>query len=74
LIGVLGSLLRREASQRTAIRGLATSMAMVIVLALTLMSCGYSSNSQAYNGTASIPVTAQSGGIVHTSTINITVH
>jgi hypothetical protein len=37
------------------------------------MSCGYSANSQAYRGTAAIPVTAQSGAIVHTTTISITV-
>lgn len=73
LIGMLASLSRRAASPRNAIRGLAASMAAVIVLALTLMSCGYSSSSQTYRGTATIPVTAQSGGIVHTTTISITV-
>jgi uncharacterized protein (TIGR03118 family) len=74
LIGALASLRKRGAPRRSTIRGLATSMAMVTVLALTLMSCGYSSNSQTYTNTASVPVTAQSGGIVHTSTISITVH
>jgi uncharacterized protein (TIGR03118 family) len=72
-IGVMTSLRKREARPRNAIRGLAASMAAVIVLALTLMSCGYSANSQTYRGTATIPVTAQSGGIVHTTTITITV-
>lgn len=73
LIGVLGLLWKRGAPQCNAIRRLATSMAMVIMLALTLMSCGYSASSQTYSGTATVPVTAQSGGIAHTSTINITV-
>ena len=73
LIGVLTSLWKRGVPQRNAIRGFAASMAAVIVLALTLMSCGYSTNSQTYRGTATIPVTAQSGAIVHTTTISITV-
>jgi uncharacterized protein (TIGR03118 family) len=73
LIGVLASLRKRGVPPHNAIRGLAASMAAVIVLALTLMSCGYSSNSQTYRGTAAIPVTAQSGGIVHATTISITV-
>jgi hypothetical protein len=73
LIGALASLRRRGVLPRNAIPGLAASMAAVIVLALTLMSCGYSANSQTYRGTATVPVTAQSGGIVHTTTISITV-
>jgi hypothetical protein len=73
LIGVLASLWRRGVRPRNAIAGLAASMAAVIMLALTLMSCGYSANSQTYRGTATVPVTAQSGGIVHTTTISITV-
>ena len=73
LIGTLASLRNRRAPRRSTIRGLATSMAAVIVLALTLMSCGYPSNSQTYNGTGTVTVTAQSGGITHTSTISITV-
>jgi hypothetical protein len=73
LIGALASLRRRGARPRNAIRGLGASMAAVIMLALTLMSCGYSANSQTYRGTTTIPVTAQSGGIVHTTTISITV-
>src|SRR5579872_1494722 len=73
LIGVLASLWKREARPLNAIRGLATSMAVVILLAFTLMSCGYSANSQTYRGTATVPVTAQSGGISHTTTITLTV-
>ena len=73
LMGVLASIRRREVRPRNAIPGLAASMAAVILFALTLMSCGYSTNSQTYRGTATVPVTAQSGGIVHTTTISITV-
>jgi uncharacterized protein (TIGR03118 family) len=73
LIGVLFSLRKRAVSPRNAIRGLAASMAAVILLAGALMSCGYSSNSQTYRGTATVPVTAQSGTIAHTTTISITV-
>jgi hypothetical protein len=73
LIGVLVSLWKREVQPLNAIRGLAASMAVVILLAFTLMSCGYSANSQTYRGTATVPVTAQSGGIIHTTTISITV-
>jgi len=73
LIGTLASLRRRGVRPRNTIPGLVASMAAVIALALTLMSCGYSANSQTYRGTAAVPVTAQSGGIVHTTTISITV-
>jgi uncharacterized protein (TIGR03118 family) len=73
LIGVLVSLLKQGLRFRSAIPGLAASIAAVIALALTLMSCGYSANSQTYRGTAMIPVTAQSGAIVHTTTVSITV-
>jgi uncharacterized protein (TIGR03118 family) len=73
LIGLVASLRKRGVQPRSAIRGLAASMAAVIVLALTLISCGYSASSQTYRGTATVPVTAQSGGIVHTTTIIITV-
>jgi uncharacterized protein (TIGR03118 family) len=73
LVGVLAALWKRGVPRHNTIRGFAASLAAVLVLALTLMSCGYSSNSQAYRGTATIPVTAQSGAIVHTTTISITV-
>jgi uncharacterized protein (TIGR03118 family) len=73
LLGVLAALMKRGLTRSNAVRGFAASMATVIVLALALMSCGYSANSQAYRGTAAIPVTAQSGAIVHTTTISITV-
>ena len=73
LLGVIASLKKRTPRPRNAIAGLAASMAAVIVLALTLMSCGYSANSQTYRGTALVPVTAQSGAIVHTTTVSIAV-
>jgi hypothetical protein len=73
LMLVLTSLEKRGPLRSTAIRGFAVSMAAVIVLALTLMSCGYSTNSQTYRGTATLPVTAQSGAIVHTTAISVTV-
>jgi hypothetical protein len=73
LMLMLTSLVKRGLLRSTAIRGFAVSMAAVIVLALTLMSCGYSTNSQTYRGTATLPVTAQSGAIVHTTAISVTV-
>jgi uncharacterized protein (TIGR03118 family) len=52
----------------------AASSLAVIMLTLTLASCGgYSMNRQADRRTASIVVTAQSGAISHTTTIGVTV-
>ena len=73
LIGMLALLKRRAHRPQIAILELATGMLTVMTLALTLISCGYSANPQTYRGTASVPVTAHSGAIVHTTTISITV-
>ncbi|MBZ5641681.1 MAG: TIGR03118 family protein [Acidobacteriia bacterium] len=73
LLGLLISFLRRSHQPRRAALGFATSMLAVVALALTLLSCGYSANSQAYRGTALVSVTAQSGAIVHTTTVSIAV-
>jgi len=53
---------------------LAASAAAILALCLVIGGCGgYSSNSQANKGTATIMVTAQSGTLSHTTTVSVTV-
>jgi uncharacterized protein (TIGR03118 family) len=53
---------------------LAASAAAIITLCLLIGGCGgYSNNSLANKGTATIMVTAQSGAIAHTTTVSVTV-
>jgi uncharacterized protein (TIGR03118 family) len=53
---------------------LAASAAAILTLCLVIGGCGgYSNNSQANKGTATIMVTAQSGAIVHSTTVSVTV-
>jgi hypothetical protein len=53
---------------------LAASAAAILTLCLVIGGCGgYSNNSQANKGTATIMVTAQSGTVSHTTTVNVTV-
>lgn len=52
----------------------ATAGAAIVALGIVISGCGgYSSNTQANRGTASIIVTAQSGAISHTTTVKVTV-
>ncbi len=52
----------------------ATAVAAIAALGLVISGCGgYSSNTQPNRGTASIMVTAQSGAISHTTTVQVTV-
>ena len=52
----------------------ATAAAAIAALGLVISGCGgYSSNTQPNRGTASIMVTAQSGAISHTTTVQVTV-
>jgi uncharacterized protein (TIGR03118 family) len=75
-LGLFGCLF---ASVRTSRRRLFTlvlgGVAGLLILGTTLVStgCGGSSNSQMNRGTASILVTATSGALSHTTTINLTV-
>jgi hypothetical protein len=53
---------------------LAASLAAVVTLGLVIGGCGgYANSSQANRGTATINITAQSGAISHTTTVNVTV-
>jgi len=76
IVGVFAILLRskrKTARPYRVILELATSTMAVLILALTLISCGgYAAGSQSYRGTATIPVTAQSGAISHTTTLTVT--
>jgi hypothetical protein len=52
----------------------ATAVAAIVALGLVMGGCGgYGSNTQPNRGTASITVTAQSGAISHTTTVQVTV-
>ena len=52
----------------------AASAATILMLCLVIGGCGgYSNNSQANKGTATIMVTAQSGAVAHTTTVSVTV-
>jgi hypothetical protein len=52
----------------------ATAVAVIIALGVVVGGCGaYGSNAQPNRGTASIVVTAQSGAISHTTTVEVTV-
>jgi uncharacterized protein (TIGR03118 family) len=52
----------------------ATAAVAIIALVLTIGGCGgYGSTMPASRGTASVLVTAQSGGIAHTTTVSVTV-
>jgi len=74
LIGVLASLKKVGSRPRLAFLRVAAGALTVITLALTLVSCGgYSTNGQTNRGTAAIAVTAQSGAVSHTTTVNVTV-
>jgi uncharacterized protein (TIGR03118 family) len=76
IVGVFAILLRskrKTARPYRVILEFATSTMAVLILALTLISCGgYAAGSQSYRGTATIPVTAQSGAISHTTTLTVT--
>jgi uncharacterized protein (TIGR03118 family) len=51
-----------------------TAVAAIVAMGLAMGGCGgYGSNAQPNRGTASIMVTAQSGAISHTTTVNVTV-
>jgi len=52
----------------------AAAVVAIVVLSFTLVGCGgYSSTTPPNRGTNSIVVTAQSGTLSHTSTVNVTV-
>jgi uncharacterized protein (TIGR03118 family) len=73
LIGTLASFQKRTREPQVAFLRIAAGALTVITLALTLVSCGYTSNGAANRGTAVIAVTAQSGAITHTTNVSVTV-
>jgi uncharacterized protein (TIGR03118 family) len=74
LIGMLSLLKKGTHQPYGALLRLATSTVAVIILALTLISCGgYGTSAQTYRGTASVTVKAQSGATASTTTLSITV-
>jgi uncharacterized protein (TIGR03118 family) len=74
LIGILAWLKKTTRRPHAAFLRVAASALTVIVLALTLVSCGYTTNGQATRGTAVIAVTAQSGALSHTTNVSVTVN
>ena len=73
LIGTLASFQKRAREPQVAILRMAAGVLTVITLAITLVSCGYTSNGVTNRGTAVIAVTAQSGAIAHTTNVSVTV-
>jgi hypothetical protein len=74
LIGMLSLLKKGTHQPYGALLRLATSTLAVIIVALTLISCGgYGTSAQTYRGTASVTVKAQSGAIARATTLSITV-
>jgi len=74
LLGILILLMKNTFGSRLAFAKLASIALGVVVLSVALTSCGgYATNGQNYRGTASIPVTAQSGNISHTTLVQVTV-
>jgi uncharacterized protein (TIGR03118 family) len=75
-LALFSFVMRRARSVRIGRAPLLTAMAAAAIIALGLVvgGCGaYSSNTQPNRGTASIVVTAQSGAISHTTTVEVTV-
>jgi uncharacterized protein (TIGR03118 family) len=73
LIGTLASFQKRTREPQVVFLRIAAGALTVITLALTLVSCGYTSNGVTNRGTAAIVVTAHSGAISHTTNVSVTV-
>jgi len=74
LISFIGVLFVKTCVTCIPFRRFAASALVLGVLAIGLASCGqYSYTGQTNRGTASIVVTAQSGAVVHTTMVNVTV-
>ena len=73
LIATLVLVNKRTHGTHIAFLRVAASALTVITLALTLVSCGYTTNGQTNRGTAAIVVTAHSGAISHTTNVSVTV-
>ncbi len=75
-LALLSFVLRRARTVRIARTSLLTATAVAAIIALGLVAggCGaYGGNTQPNRGTASIVVTAQSGTISHTTTVEVIV-